>query len=297
MKAEWTTQKAEQAQKTAAARNETNQKFLDLPRVLWNSTVNIAQGTVNTLLDAAQINGGQTPLRLLDPTRPQVDFSGAKTDYRSEMMRRNLHGKVDGEGIKAGQTIETGVTLVAPIVVGAATVPKAAPQSLKNLGGIPNAGVFRQVATGGLRNEVNLTETQKVDVLKYAEKFGIAEENVIFSENMNTSYKLLFGQDRLYVGTDVLPATGKSLAANSRISMRGAIAHELEGHRVAELAGKTNVNALLEEVQASIRAARFAPDLTNTERITLIRDAVERLHKAGLKVREVKGELWITKDK
>ncbi len=58
-------------------------------------------------------------------------------DYRSEMMRRKLHGKVDGEGLKAGQTIEAGVTLVAPIVVSAATVPKAAPQSLKTLGGIP----------------------------------------------------------------------------------------------------------------------------------------------------------------
>jgi hypothetical protein len=44
---------------------------------------------------------------------------------------------LDGEGIKAGQAIETGVTLVAPIVVGAATAPKAAPQSLKTLGGIP----------------------------------------------------------------------------------------------------------------------------------------------------------------
>lgn len=42
VKAEWTAQKAEQAQKTAAARNETNQMFLDLPRVLWNSTVNVA---------------------------------------------------------------------------------------------------------------------------------------------------------------------------------------------------------------------------------------------------------------
>jgi hypothetical protein len=54
VKAEWTTQKAEQAQKTADARNETNQMFLDLPRVLWNSTVNVAQGTVNTVLDAGR---------------------------------------------------------------------------------------------------------------------------------------------------------------------------------------------------------------------------------------------------
>ena len=76
--------------------------------------------------------------------------------------------------------------------------------------------------------------------------------------------------------------------------MRGAIAHELEGHRTAEILGKTNSNALLEEVQASIRAARFAPDLTTKERITLIRDGLERLQKAGLKVKEIKDQLWIT---
>jgi hypothetical protein len=128
--------------------------------VLWNSTVNVAEGTVNTVLDAARTNGGQTPLALLDPTRPQVDFSSAKMDYRSEMMRRNLHGKVDGEGIKAGQTIEAGLTIAAPLVVGAATAPKAAPQSLKSLGGIPEVKAV---------NSVSNTGKAIVDVRKFSE--------------------------------------------------------------------------------------------------------------------------------
>lgn len=126
----------------AAARNETNQQFLDLSRVLWNSTVNIAEGAVNTALDAATTNGGTNPLSLLNPNRPQVDFSGAKSDYRSEMMRRDLNGKLDGDGIKMSQAVETGVTILAPIVVGKVITSKATPQSLKNLGGIPNAGDF-----------------------------------------------------------------------------------------------------------------------------------------------------------
>lgn len=50
---------------------------------------------------------------------------------------------------------------------------------------------------------------------------------------------------------------------------------------------------MLEEAQASIRAARFAPGLTSIERLTLIRDAVERLHKAGLRVADVRDTLWI----
>ena len=60
-----------------------------------------------------------------------------KSDYRSEMMRRDTNGKIDGDGIKAGQFIETGVTILAPLVVGAAITPSVAPQSLKTLGGIP----------------------------------------------------------------------------------------------------------------------------------------------------------------
>ncbi len=128
-------------------------------------------------------------------------------------------------------------------------------------------------------------------MLSYALLLEMPEEAILFSENMNTSYTSLFGEERLYIGTDVLPATHGP--ANSRISMRGAIAHELIGHRCAALAGKTMAAELLEEVQASIRAARLAPELTKAERITLIRDALERLHKVGLSIRMVKGQLWI----
>jgi len=148
-----------------------------------------------------------------------------------------------------------------------------------------------KVDTGGLRNETPLTDIQKATVLSYAVLLGMPKEAILFSENMNTSYTSLFGEERLYIGTDVLPATHGP--ANSRISMRGAIAHELIGHRCAVLAGKTLEDELLEEVQASIRAARFAPELTKVERITLIRDALARLHKTGLSIRMVKGQLWI----
>lgn len=64
-----------------------------------------------------------------------------------------------------------------------------------------------------------------------------------------------------------------------------------EGHRAAELARKTHPNPILEEAQASIRAARFGKDLTATERTTLIRDALERLHKNGIKIKDVKDQL------
>jgi hypothetical protein len=81
--------------------------------------------------------------------------------------------------------------------------------------------------------------------------------------------------------------------ANSRITWRGAVAHELIGHREAALAGKTQSEDHLEEAQASIRAARFAPELIHIERYTLLRDAITRLHEAAIQVRQVKDQLHI----
>jgi hypothetical protein len=75
--------------------------------------------------------------------------------------------------------------------------------------------------------------------------------------------------------------------------LRGTLAHEIVGHREAALAGRTQSVPSLEEAQASIRAARFAPDLTSTERFTLLRDSITRLNDKGMKVRDVKDQLFI----
>jgi hypothetical protein len=84
------------------------------------------------------------------------------------------------------------------------------------------------------------------------------------------------------------------MCPNVRNSMRGAIAHEVVGHRAAELAGKTQADETLEEAQASVRASRFAPGLTGAERFTLLRDAVTRLRDNGYRIRDVRSLLWIT---
>ncbi|WP_247681899.1 hypothetical protein [Paenibacillus sp. Marseille-P2973] len=113
--------------------------------------------------------------------------------------------------------------------------------------------------------------------------------------------------DRLYINTDVLPAKSPglgTLSANSRVSGKATIAHEIVGHYEAFANGKAfNLydvdpvtyarNFALDEAQASIRAARFAPDLTSTERMTLLRDAITRLNNGGLRIRDVKDELFI----
>ena len=136
---------------------------------------------------------------------------------------------------------------------------------------------------------------QQAEILAYTRPLGIPDEIVRFSENMNTSYAPFFGEEVLYVGTDMMPAADeatRAASANARISWKRAIAHEAVGQRDAALAGKTQESVLFEEAQASVRAAPLGPDLSRAERFTLLRDAVERLHAGGLSVRDVKDLLW-----
>jgi hypothetical protein len=150
------------------------------------------------------------------------------------------------------------------------------------------------------RNSEPLTEIQKAEAVSYAKSLGATDDMIQISDNMNTSYGNMFGRELLYIGSDVLPGTGKvsGITANSRISMKGAIAHELVGHRNAALAGRafdtaTARGLMLEEAQASIRAARHAPGLTQVERYTLLRDGIARLKKQGVQIKEVRDLLWI----
>ncbi len=152
---------------------------------------------------------------------------------------------------------------------------------------------MRQVRTGGLRNELPLSANQRAEALEYAQELGMPARGIRFSETMNTGYKNVFGQEILYIGTDVFPSAGRGLSANTRISMRAALAHEILGHRAAELAGRTQAVGVLEEAQASIRAARFGPGLSRLERFTLLRDAVTRLRGQQIRVRDVRHGLWI----
>jgi Contact-dependent growth inhibition CdiA C-terminal domain len=107
----------------AGVENETNQKFIDQGKVVYNSIVNTVEGTINTGIDLIRFNNGRNPLALVDPFRPRVDLSGIKADYRSEMMRTDVNGKLDGNALKRGDFTEGAVTILAPLVVGKVASP------------------------------------------------------------------------------------------------------------------------------------------------------------------------------
>lgn len=159
-----------------------------------------------------------------------------------------------------------------------------------------------QVDTGGLRGELPLTFSQKEQILQYIKLIESGTPKKVMIRwvdeyQLNTAYSP--GLDLLQIGSDVMPATLlKGLGtkeANTRLTWKASIAHELVGHRESALADKTQSQLPQEEAQASIRAARFAPELTSTERYTLLRDAITRLYKASIKIRQVKHLLHINK--
>jgi hypothetical protein len=172
-----------------------------------------------------------------------------------------------------------------------------AERSAVRLGGEAD-GAFYKVAYGGsLRNESPLTASQRARVESYLSKFDLNDVQVRWVDDTNLDTGYMHGNFArvLNISSDVVPESAGfgTRMANSRIGIEGTLAHELVGHREAALAGMTQDILTLEEAQASIRAARFGPDLTSTERYTLLRDAVTRLNRDGIRVRDVKDQLYI----
>ena len=147
-----------------------------------------------------------------------------------------------------------------------------------------------QVSTGGKHNEKDLTDEQFREIKEYAISLGMPGNRIYYVGYDLTAYGHYF--DLLRIGTDVLPVSIRVSNPNCNISWKGVVAHEIVGHREAALKGRTHPNPLLEEIQASVRAARFTPDLRQLERFDLIKDAIYRLRKNGLKLHGIRKSLF-----
>ncbi|MCG7997706.1 MAG: hypothetical protein JAZ06_20060 [Candidatus Thiodiazotropha taylori] len=159
---------------------------------------------------------------------------------------------------------------------------------------------YYNIYSGGVRGENSLSIAQRAHIDSYLSKFDLENVDIRYVDDtqLSTGYGNMFGSEVLNIGSDVVPGNNGvgTLTANSRVSTNGTLAHEIVGHREAALAGRTQENVFLEEAQASIRAARFAPELSSTERFTLLRDAIKRLQDmpgGPAKIRDVKDTLYI----
>jgi len=170
---------------------------------------------------------------------------------------------------------------------------------------------LRMVDTEGLRNSYPLTQEQYAEAEAYAIKLGMLKNKIRRSDHINTIY--VDDWDLLVIGTDVFPLPKRTDNPNSNISVYGAIAHEIVGHREAFMSGNAILTKedklnkmsgtidlkiyvyknLLDEVQASIRAAKFTPDLIDLERKDLWDDAIIRLKKNRINFEEIKNKLAI----
>jgi hypothetical protein len=164
---------------------------------------------------------------------------------------------------------------------------------------------FNPVSSYG-RNTKPLTSEQIAEVRAYALELNIPPQSLFFSDCGNTAYASFFGDEVIRIGFDVAPLPNppfSGITANSRITIKGSLAHEWIGHGGAKRANRhfnigepLQIDPLanaLEESQASIRAARFAPSLSFLERYILLRDGIARLRKQGLRIRQVRHRLFI----
>ncbi|MEH7275210.1 SpvB/TcaC N-terminal domain-containing protein [Neobacillus vireti] len=147
------------------------------------------------------------------------------------------------------------------------------PLKLNNL----NSPKFK--ISAGYRNTTPLSPEEVKAAENYAISLGMPQDRIMYRPLQNTAHWP--ESDLLMIGPDVNPVTSEGLInpnnpANSLITQRGTIAHEVLGHRSAYLAGMTHNLDWAEEAQASFRAALIAPGLTGEERWTLTLDAIAR---------------------
>lgn len=155
---------------------------------------------------------------------------------------------------------------------------------------------MKYINTNGKRNENRLTYEQRKECLEYIELLGF-EYDISFSEFSNTAFVCSSEGEqycRLIVGTDVYP-NNSAHTPNEIISYKGAIAHEIIGHYEAWIGNFECENRYIDEAQASIRAARFAPLLTIDERIALLKDGLTRLKEGSIKLINAKKIMHIEK--
>ncbi|WP_106769111.1 WXG100 family type VII secretion target [Paenibacillus faecalis] len=235
---------------------------------------------------------------------------GTKMLFDVDDTREKFNEKINESGGVANYLGEQGVMIAGGAILGRVGVKKG--PGLKYDSGGDGGGASKKdegtsegknfIDTKGYRNDAPLTQEQIDELVSYADKLGFPEDNIHIADSVNTTPTSIMYDTILIINNDVLPSTISTKNPNSLISGKGTIAHEVVGHYETVTKGTAfnqydlinnemilnPRNYALDEAQASIRAARFAPDLSQAERIMLIRDGIQRLRNANLKIKDVR---------
>ncbi len=232
----------------------------------------------------AELEEGEEIAALLDTfgtaPRPMSGF-----DHKNEQMRQHLV-----------PSMVFGLSLGIPIPGQQARVPALLAKGDKLL----DAARGARLASRGPRNTTPLTNSQIAEAKALARELGFDGQIVYrpLSRGYNTSY---VDGGLLIISDDVLPALAKTATrAQHRMSMRATLGHEILGHHQAFLNGSSfRAGSLLDEVQASVRAARHTSGLSSGERFGLLRDAAERVavynrrYGTHLRLGDLRDYLWL----
>ena len=149
-----------------------------------------------------------------------------------------------------------------------------------------SGGTMFMAEAASVRNKVQLTHEQIEAAKDYAVSLGMPRENICYSSSQSTGYTLMHtlagDLEILMLAPDLYP-NPNGTTANELLSWQSAIAHEIVGHRMTCLRGTNGpYRSIYDEAQASIRAAKFAPGLTDRDRELLMQDAKDRIARDGL---------------
>lgn len=155
-----------------------------------------------------------------------------------------------------------------------------------------NGRKMKMAETGQRRNEEPLTNEQYEHALREVRRHGYTGLVQYGRYQLTGFISFQDGTHFLVIGTDAYPSkTPRN--ANEALPVNSAMAHEVVGHYETWLRGTIQEERLLDEAQASIRAARFAEGLTDEERDALMQDAYYRLSLYGKALEEVEDLLDI----
>ena len=138
----------------------------------------------------------------------------------------------------------------------------------------------REMSNGYRRSVyIPMTKEEKDLVLKEAKAIGIPTDKLVFLENHGTGYSDDF--DLVVVGSNVFPSNDRSTHNRDNMTIRAVLAHEYYGHG-AYRNTKLPKGSWNDEFRASYHAAIHTPNLSDMERQSLMRDAVDRAVEAGV---------------